>query len=47
MLDANFGENIWQKEKQLITSMDFAKQDEILPTLASADFDMIIVDEVP
>ena len=44
-LNDNFGENVWRKEKQIITSMDFAKQDDILPTLASADFDMIIVDE--
>ena len=45
VLDANYADNVWQKEKQLITSMDFAKQDDVLPTLASADFDMIIVDE--
>ena len=44
-LNDNFGENVWLKEKQLITSIDFAKRDEILPTLDSADFDMIIVDE--
>ena len=45
VLDANYADNVWRKEKQLITSMDFAKQDDVLPTLASADFDMIIVDE--
>ena len=44
-MNDNFGENVWRKENQLITSMDFAKRDEILPTLDSADFDMIIVDE--
>ena len=44
-MNDNFGENVWLKEKQLITSIDFAKRDEILPTLDSADFDMIIVDE--
>ena len=44
-IDDHFGENIWLQQKQLITSIDFAKRDEILPTLESADFDMIIVDE--
>jgi SNF2 family DNA or RNA helicase len=44
-MNDNFGENVWLKEKQLITSIDFAKRDEVLPTLDSADFDMIIVDE--
>ena len=44
-IDDHFGENIWLQQKQLITSVDFAKRDEILPTLESADFDMIIVDE--
>lgn len=38
-------ENAWDREQQLITSMDFARQDDIRGTLANADFDLIIVDE--
>ncbi len=30
---------------QIITSMDFAKQDDLLPSLASVHFDLVIVDE--
>jgi len=44
-LNAFYGENIWMRENQLITSMDFLKQEEILPTIASVYFDLIIVDE--
>ena len=45
MMEALFGENIWQRENQIITSMDFAKQEDILPSLAAAHFDLVIVDE--
>jgi superfamily II DNA or RNA helicase len=44
-VDALYGENVWQREMQIITSMDFAKQDDLLPSLASTHFDLIIVDE--
>lgn len=44
-LDAHFGENAWSRENQIITSIDFAKREEILPTIASTRFDLIIVDE--
>ena len=44
-VDALYGENVWQREMQIITSMDFAKQDDLLPSLASAHFDLVIVDE--
>jgi superfamily II DNA or RNA helicase len=42
---AHYGENVWERENQIITSMDFARQDSILPSLSSARFDLIIVDE--
>jgi len=42
---AYYGENPWGRENQVITSMDFAKQDEILPSLQSVDWDLVIVDE--
>jgi superfamily II DNA or RNA helicase len=44
-ISAHYGENVWERENQIITSMDFARQDEILPSLSSARFDLIIVDE--
>lgn len=43
--NALYGENVWAKENQIITSIDFAKRDEILPSLQSSQFDLIIVDE--
>jgi superfamily II DNA or RNA helicase len=44
-ISAHYGENVWERENQIITSMDFARQDEILPSLSSARFDLIVVDE--
>ena len=38
-------ENVWHREQQLITSMDFARQDEIRGAIANTHFDLIIVDE--
>ena len=43
--DSLYGQNVWSKENQIITSMDFAKREEILPSLDSSQFDLIIVDE--
>jgi len=40
-----YGENPWERENQVITSMDFAKQKDILPSLQSVDWDLVIVDE--
>jgi superfamily II DNA or RNA helicase len=45
LLDAHYAENVWERENQIITSMDFAKRDEILPSLGAARFDLIVVDE--
>jgi SNF2 family DNA or RNA helicase len=45
IMNAHYGENPWQKENQVITSMDFAKQEDILPSLASVHWDLVIVDE--
>lgn len=44
-LDALYGENVWLRENQIITSIDFAEREEILPSIAAAHFDLIIVDE--
>ncbi|MBI4648462.1 MAG: DEAD/DEAH box helicase, partial [Bacteroidia bacterium] len=45
IMDSHYGENVWQRESQILTSIDFAKQDEIIPAISSARFDLIIVDE--
>jgi superfamily II DNA or RNA helicase len=39
------GGNPWQQHNQVITSLDFAKQDEVLPGLLLADWDLVVVDE--
>ncbi|MGQ9555757.1 MAG: DEAD/DEAH box helicase, partial [Anaerolineae bacterium] len=45
VMNATWGRNIWQEEPQVITSMDFAKQDDVLAALAAAHWDLVIVDE--
>ena len=42
---AEWGENIWEERPQAITSLDFAKQDDIKATLKSAHWDLVVVDE--
>jgi superfamily II DNA or RNA helicase len=45
VVSATWGRNVWQEYDQVITSIDFAKQDEVLPTLEVATWDLAIVDE--
>ena len=45
LMDALYGENVWVRENQIITSIDFAKRDDILPSIAATRFDLIVVDE--
>jgi len=45
LLDAHYAENPWRRESQVITSIDFAKREEILPSLSSVDWDLVVVDE--
>ena len=40
-----FGVNQWLSQNQVITSLDFAKREEILPGLSQATWDLVIVDE--
>jgi len=40
-----YGENVWARESQIITSMDFAKQEDILNALGAVRFDLVVVDE--
>jgi SNF2 family DNA or RNA helicase len=42
---SHYAENVWRRESQVITSIDFVKREEILPSLGSVDWDLVIVDE--
>lgn len=45
-LRVQYGVNQWNEHAQIITSMDLAKRDEILPSVRQAeDWDLVIVDE--
>ena len=45
-LRVQYGVNLWNDKPQIITSMDLAKRDEILPSVRQAeDWDLVIVDE--
>ena len=44
-LREQFGINQWMDRNQVITSLDLAKRDEILPSLRQAHWDLVIVDE--
>jgi superfamily II DNA or RNA helicase len=44
-MDAHFGENVWERENQVIASIDFAKQEHVLNSLSSVHWDLVIVDE--
>jgi len=45
VMDASWGRNVWLEENQTITSMDFAKQEDVMVSLAEAKWDLVIVDE--
>ena len=40
-----FGANEWQERNQVITSLDLAKRQDVLPGLRQARWDLVIVDE--
>ncbi len=40
-----FGVNQWMEQKQIITSLDLAKREDILPGLQQAYWDLVIIDE--
>ncbi len=44
-LNSTYGRNPWREGLQFLTSMDFAKQEEILATLSDVEWDLVIVDE--
>jgi superfamily II DNA or RNA helicase len=45
MMDASWGENIWEEKNYCVTSIDFLKQEDIIQTLKAAYWDFVIVDE--
>ena len=45
LLAAQPGENVWTRESHLITSIDFAKRDNIKALIESSQWDLVIVDE--
>jgi len=45
VMDASWGRNVWLEEGQTITSMDFAKQEDVMVSLAEPRWDLVIVDE--
>lgn len=45
VMNATWGRNVWHEHTHVITSMDFAKQDDVMATLAEVQWDIAIVDE--
>lgn len=45
VLEAHWGRNVWLEQSQIITSLDFAKQEHVMATLREAFWDLVIVDE--
>jgi superfamily II DNA or RNA helicase len=44
-LREQFGVNLWLEQKQIITSLDLAKREDILPGLRQCSWDLVVVDE--
>ena len=44
-MHSRFGENVWEAEFQVITSLDFARQEDVMQALAGVHWDLTIVDE--
>jgi superfamily II DNA or RNA helicase len=39
------GGNTWTRHPQVVTSLDFAKQEDVMPDLLRADWDLVVIDE--
>lgn len=39
------GGNTWTRHPQVVTSLDFAKQEDVMPDLLRADWDFVVIDE--
>ena len=44
-LRGQYATNPWRKERQVITSLDLAKREDVLPGLRQSTWDLVIVDE--
>ena len=44
-MDSHYAENVWKRENQMITSIDFAKRDDVIRSLTATEFDLVVVDE--
>lgn len=44
-VEAHYGENVWVNNNTIVTSIDFAKQNDILRSLGVSEFDLTVVDE--
>ncbi|MEM3485785.1 MAG: DUF3883 domain-containing protein [Candidatus Methanomethyliaceae archaeon] len=40
-----YGVNPWQENNQIITSMDWAKREDVMESLSRVDWDLVVVDE--
>jgi superfamily II DNA or RNA helicase len=45
LMDAHWGENIWENLNHCVTSIDFLKQDDIIDKLSSSFWDFVVIDE--
>ena len=45
VMDSAWGQNVYEDENQLITSIDFAKQEDVMISIKDSKWDLIIVDE--
>ena len=45
VINATWGRNVWQEQPQVITSMDFAKQHDVMAALSEVHWDLVVVDE--
>lgn len=45
VVNATWGRNVWAEEPQIIASMDFAKQQDVMAAISEADWDLVVVDE--
>ncbi|MCL6512741.1 MAG: DEAD/DEAH box helicase family protein, partial [Anaerolineae bacterium] len=45
VMNASWGRNVWREQPQVITSMDFAKQGDVMATLNEVNWDLVVVDE--
>jgi superfamily II DNA or RNA helicase len=44
-LRSQFGVNPWKENKQILTSLDLAKREDVLPGLKQVEWDLVIIDE--